>query len=370
MVTLGVEEEFLLLNREDGEPVACAESVRAAADLQPGLADGEVQPEMLQVQVEVATPVCESLDEVGDHLLRLRRAVSAAAEQTGCMLAPCGSAAFASEGQASVTARPRYRSLHTDAPQLVDEQLINGMHVHVGIPDRDAGVAVINRLRPWLPLLVAMSANSPMWHGDDTGFASWRTVVFGRWSVSGIPPLFADAGDYDRRVDDLRDVGALRDRGRIYWQARLSERYPTVEVRAMDVQLRVDDAVLLAGVVRALITTALTGNTAGAPLAEPAPELLAAAQWHAARYGLGDALIDPRIPQRVLAGDLVGRLMDHVRPALENSGDAERVTTLVHRLLAEGTGAQRQRAAVRRGGPEALMELLATETTAAPQPHR
>ncbi|WP_406300938.1 glutamate--cysteine ligase (plasmid) [Embleya sp. NBC_00888] len=370
MVTLDVEEEFLLLNREDGEPVACAEAVRAAADLQPALEDGEVQPEMLQVQVEVATPVCESLDEVGEHLLRLRRAVSAAAEQTGRMLAPCGSAAFASEGRASVTARPRYRSLHTDAPQPVDEQLINGMHVHVGIPDRDAGVAVINRLRPWLPLLVAMSANSPMWHGDDTGFAGWRTVVFGRWSVSGIPPLFADAGDYDRRVDDLRDVGALRDRGRIYWQARLSERYPTVEVRAMDVQLRVDEAVLLAGVVRALITTALTEDTAGAPLARPAPELLAAAQWHAARYGLGDALIDPRIPQRVPAADLVGRLMDHVRPALEDAGDAERVTALVHRLLAEGTGAQRQRAAMRRGGPEALMDLLATETTAAPQPHQ
>ncbi|MYS86262.1 MULTISPECIES: glutamate--cysteine ligase [Streptomycetaceae] len=370
MITLGVEEEYLLLNPADGEPVARAEAVRAASDLQPALRDGEVQPEMLQVQVEVATPVCESLDEVGEHLLRMRRAVSAAAEQNGCMLAACGAAPFACDGQVSVTARPRYRSLYVDAPQLVDEQLINGMHVHVRIPDRGAGVAVINRLRPWLPLLVAMSANSPLWHGDDTGFASWRTVVFGRWSVSGIPPLFADATDYDHRVDDLLDVGALRDRAAIYWQARLSERYPTVEIRAMDVQLRVDDAVLLAGIVRALITTAIAEDRAGAALSSPAPELLASAQWHAARYGLGDRLIDPRIPRSVRAADLVGRLMDHVGAALEAAGDGPRVTALVDRLLTEGTGAARQRAAMHRGGPEALLGMLATETTAAPRSER
>ncbi|MFF7244539.1 glutamate--cysteine ligase [Embleya sp. NPDC008237] len=370
VITLGVEEEYLLLNRADGEPVARAESVRAAADLQAALHDGEVQPELLQVQVEVATPVCESLDEVGDHLLRMRRAVSAAAEQNGCLLAACGAAPFASDGHASVTARPRYRSLQADAPQLVDEQLINGMHVHVRIPGRGAGVAAINRLRPWLPLLVAMSANSPLWHGDDTGFASWRTVVFGRWAVSGIPPLFADANDYDRRVDDLLDVGALRDRAAIYWQARLSERFPTVEVRAMDVQLRVDDAMLLAGIVRALITTAVAEDEAGAALSTPAPELLASAQWHAARYGLDDALIDPRVPRRVPAADLIGRLMDHIRPALREAGDEPRVTALVDRLLAEGSGAARQRAAMRRGGPEALLGLIAAETTAAPESRR
>ncbi|MFI6588540.1 glutamate--cysteine ligase [Embleya sp. NPDC050493] len=370
VITLGVEEEYLLLNRADGEPVARAESVRAAADLQAALHDGEVQPELLQVQVEVATPVCESLDEVGDHLLRMRRAVSAAAEQNGCLLAACGAAPFASDGHASVTARPRYRSLQADAPQLVDEQLINGMHVHVRIPGRGAGVAAINRLRPWLPLLVAMSANSPLWHGDDTGFASWRTVVFGRWAVSGIPPLFADADDYDRRVHDLLDVGALRDRGAIYWQARLSERFPTVEVRAMDVQLRVDDAMLLAGIVRALITTAVAEDEAGAALSTPAPELLASAQWHAARYGLDDALIDPRIPRRVPAADLIGRLMDHIRPALREAGDEPRVTALVDRLLAEGSGAARQRAAMRRGGSKALLDLIAAETTAAPESRR
>ncbi|MYV99639.1 glutamate-cysteine ligase family protein, partial [Streptomyces sp. SID3343] len=189
MTTLGVEEEYLLVDPADGLPMSVAEAVRVAADLQPAVSGGEVQPELLRVQVEVATPVCETLDEVGGHLLRLRHAVSAAAEQAGCRIAASGTAPFASRSPVEVTDTPRYRSLHSDAPRLVDEQLMNGMHVHVAVPDRDAGVVVLNRLRPWLPVLVAMSANSPVADGGDTGFASWRTIALGRWSVSGVPPV-------------------------------------------------------------------------------------------------------------------------------------------------------------------------------------
>ncbi|MYW00173.1 carboxylate--amine ligase, partial [Streptomyces sp. SID3343] len=185
---------------------------------------------------------------------------------------------------------------------------------------------------------------------------------------SGVPPVFADAADHDRRIDDLLAAGVLRDRARVYWQARLSDRYPTVEVRAMDVQLRADDAVLLAGIVRALVTTVLRDEAAGVPLYEPAPEFMTAAQWHAARHGLGDALIDPHAPSRLKAGDLVGRLIDYVTPALDDAGDTRQVNGLVHRLLREGTGADRQREAFRRGGRDALVHLLTTGSTASARP--
>jgi carboxylate-amine ligase len=258
-----------------------------------------------------------------------------------------------------VTAKARYRTMSGDAPQLVDEQLINGMHVHVAIPDRDTGVGVLNRIRPWLPVLVALGANSPLWEGGDTGFASWRTVVFDRWPVSGPPPAFVDDADYRARTQALLDLGVIRDRGQLYWQARLSERYPTIEIRALDVQLEVQDAVTLAGIVRALVVQALRAHRSGAPV-DPVPgELLAAMTWHAARHGLDRELADPLTGRRHPSRETVARLMEHLAHALTECGDLERVMSGVGQLLRRGNGAQRQRTAFADGGLEAATRLIA-----------
>lgn len=365
MITMGVEEEYLLIDPRTSLPVAKAEEVRASADLGPVVDLDEVQSELLQAQVEVATPVCAQLDEVGGHLLRLRHAVNAAAEKSGCLLAACATAPVSGGLTVPVTDAPRYRAMRADAPQLVDEQLINGMHVHVGVPDRATAVAVVNRLRPWLPVLVAMGANSPIWDGRDTGFASWRTVVFGRWPVSGVPPFFTHTADYERRVERLLATGVIRDRGQLYWQARISERYPTVEIRALDVQLRADDAVMFAGIVRALVATALHEIRSGAPLSVPQHELMQAAGWQAARHGLGDVLVHPYAGHRLRAGDVVCALVDHIGPALDEAGDTRQVMALIHRLLREGTAADRQRRALVEGGFADLIELITTQSTAA-----
>lgn len=356
MVTVGVEEEYLLLDAENGYPVSRWEEVRAVAGLQPAVRTAEVERELLQAQVEVATPICGCLDEVSEHLLRLRGALRIAVGEVGCRIAACGAAPF--HGPSPVTDEPRYRAMLEDAPRLVDEQLINGMHVHVGVPDREAAVAALNRIRPWLPVLVAMAANSPFWEGTDTGFASWRTLVFGRWPVSGPPPAFADAEDYGRRTDRLLRAGVIRDRGQIYWQARVSERYPTLEVRALDVQLLPEDAVTLAGVVRGLVTTALAEAEAGVPCEAGHAELLGAANWRAARHGLNDTLVTPPDGRLRPAADVVTALMDHITPALKETADVERVSDGVERLLHEGTGAQRQLHALETGGPDALLDLL------------
>ncbi|WP_031078882.1 carboxylate-amine ligase [Streptomyces sp. NRRL S-118] len=363
MITIGVEEEYLLVDPDTCLPVPLGERVRAAAGLEPILDDQEVQSELLQAQVEVATPVCTDLEEVGGHLLRLRHAVGTAAEKNGCRIAACGTAPFREAVPVPVTEKARYLAMRSQAPQLVAEQLVNGMHVHAAVPDRAMGVAVMNRVRVWLPVLVAMSANSPLWDGHDTGFASWRTVIFGRWAVSGPPPQFADPGDHEARIRRLLDSGVITDTGQLYWQARLSDRYPTIEVRCADVQLRADSAVMFAGIVRAMIATAIREEKEGAPVPQCPPELLQAANWHAARHGLSGLLVDPEGVSR-RAGDVLCRLLDALTPALDETGDSREVTSLVHRLLQEGTPADRQRRVLAEGGLPALTDLLVTETVA------
>ncbi|MEU9196870.1 carboxylate-amine ligase [Streptomyces hundungensis] len=363
MISLGVEEEYVLIDPLTGVPVALSEEVRGAVGLGWVADEGEVQPELLQAQVEAATPVCEGLTELGGHLLRLRHALGAAAERKGCRLAAVATAPLACPGrQVPVTAEPRYRRMHKQAGALVDEQLINGMHVHVGMPDRATAVGVLNRIRVWLPTVLAMSANSPLWHGTDTGFASWRTLVFNRWPVSGPPPFFTDVADYDQRIAALVSSGVIMDTGQLYWDARLSERYPTIEVRCLDVQLGVEDAVMLAGIVRALATTAIDAYGREEPVPAWTPEQLQAATWQAARYGLSGTLLHPHGDARP-AAEVVARLLDHITPALAACGDDRYVLPAVQRLFRVGTGAERQRRARGQDGPRSLIDLM-TESTA------
>ncbi|MFV6030534.1 carboxylate-amine ligase [Streptomyces sp. NPDC056264] len=358
MITLGVEEEYLLVDPATAVPTPAVEEVRRAAGLGPFAESAEIQDELLQAQIEVATPVCWSLDEVGGHLLRLRHALAVAAEESGCRVAATGAAPVRGDLSVPVTPTPRYLRMAGEAGQLVDEQLICGMHVHVGVPDPETGVAVLNRIRGWLPTLLAMSVNSPLWDGRDTGFASWRTIVFGRWPVSGAPPHFDDLCAYESRLEALVASGVIADRGQVYWQARLSDRYPTVEVRCLDVQLRAEDAVMLAGIVRGLVATAIAEEKAGMPLPAVAPpELARAADWHAARHGLDVTLLDP-LGCPLPSGDALHALLRYIAPALEDAGDLRGVSGLVHRLLRVGTPADRQRRALAEAGLPGLMDLV------------
>ncbi len=232
------------------------------------------------------------------------------------------------------------------------------MHVHLGVPDRAAGVALLNGLRRWLPLIVALAANSPMWNSVDTGFSSWRTVVFSRWPVSGVPPLFDGAADYDARIHALVDTGLIGDVGQLYWQARLSERYPTVEVRAMDVQLRTDEAVMLTGLLRAVATTILADPDKLPAGPAPHPEALAAAVWHAARHGCTERLHNPLTGTLDSPPTVIDQVLETLTPALRQADDTSRVVPLLERLLTEGNGAVRQRRELRRNGRAGLVALV------------
>ena len=338
-ITLGVEEEFVLLDPSTGATVlAAAELVRMLGG-EPG-----VRTELMRFQVETASAVCTSLDEAGRELTRLRRLAADAAAQLGCRLVASGVAPYGTPGLAAVTGQPRYQELARRYGRVVAEAGTCACHVHIGVPSREAGVQVLARLRPWLAPLLAVSANSPIAGGHETGWASWRYPIWSRWPTAVPPAAWPDAAAYDTAVRRLIGQGAALDERSVYFLARLSPRYPTVEVRVADVCLDAGTAVLLAGLTRALVATALAEARRGTPAAAAPARQVAAALTTAARHGLAGAGVDPVTGQAVDAPALRARLLDYVYPALSDHGDTETITRLLHRLDQRGTGADRQRA--------------------------
>ena len=338
-ITLGVEEEFVLLDPSTGAAVLAGPDLVRMLDGEPG-----VQQELMQFQVETATPVCTSLDDLGRELTRLRRLVVVGAARLGCCLAASGTAPWPTPGLAAITDQARYQALARRYGQLAADYGTCGCHVHIGVPSRDLGVQVLARLRPWLAPLLAVTANSPIADGRDTGWASWRHMIQSRWPTGRAPAAWPDSAAYDAAVRRIIARGAALDEQSVYFLARLSPRYPTVEVRVADVCLDVDTAVLVAGLTRALVVTALAEARRGTSAAVAPAPLVAAALTAAARHGLAAAGVDPFTGQAVTARSLRSRLLDHVHAALSERGDTGTIATLLRRLDERGTGADRQRA--------------------------
>ena len=363
--TLGVEEEYLVVDPDTRAPRVDGDRLLAAA--RAGLGD-RVSPELQASQLEVSTAVSQTLAEVRADLEGLRRELSAALAPEGACIAATGSHPFASWRDSRITEKEAYLRLERDYQQLAREQLICGCHVHVGIADPEVAIRVLNRVRPWLSPLVALAANSPFWSGADTGYASFRTEVWRRWPMAGTPAAFADRAEYDRLVETLLATGSIDEPARLYFDVRPSARYPTLEFRVTDVCLTVDEAVMVAGLIRALCRTGHRDWVAGRPVPDIRPELLRAATWRAARYGLDGDLLDAAAGRTGTAAEVVGDLLAYVRPALEEAGEWEEIAGLVERTMASGTGAARQRRAFAAAGRlEDVVDAVIAET-AAPVP--
>ena len=365
-ITLGVEEEFVLLDPSTGATVLAGPDLVRMLGGEPG-----IQQELMRFQVETGTPVCTSLDDLGRELIRLRRLAAAAAASLGCRLVASGVAPYRTPGLAAVTSQPRYQELARRYGRVVADAGTCGCHVHVGVPSREAGVQVLARLRPWLAPLLAVSANSPIAGGHNTGWASWRYVIQARWPTAVPPAAWPDAAAYDTAVRRLIGQGAALDERSVYFLARLSPRYPTVEVRVADVCLDAGTAVLLAGLTRALVATALAEARRGTPAAAAPARQVAAALAAAARHGLAGAGADPVTGQPADAPALRSRLLDHVYPALRDHGDTETITRLLRRLDQRGTGADRQRALfTSAASTPAFITALARATLSGHEPGR
>jgi glutamate---cysteine ligase / carboxylate-amine ligase len=350
--TIGVEEEFHLVDPETGELVASARRL-LAADSDAGVA------ELRLSMIESASSVCESIDDLRRDLAERRRDLIAAAERAGVAVAACATVPDSGTGRADIYPDPRYEWMREEYRVLVDEHQVCATQVQVGVPDRDMAVRLTAHLRPWLPVLLAMSGSSPLFQRIDTGYASYRSIVVSRWPTSGPPPMVADAAEYDEAVRELVDSGVIVDPGMIYFDVRPSARYPTLEIRVADSCPILDDVVLIAALARALVVTA--ADECGPP--GSIYPLLRAATWRAARSGLDGDLVHPLTGRPLPASAVVEALLSHVRPALERHGEWATAASLTSALLARGTSARRQREVLARDSrPRAVVEAVVAET--------
>lgn len=332
-----------------------------------------VSGEFCDYQVEGKTPPCSGSADLRTQLLRVRAGVSAEALAEGLRLCASGTPVLGGAGPIPVGGHPRYRAGVEQFRSMLDDFAISAVHTHVYLPQRELAVLVGNHLRPWLPLLLAMTANSPFHAGRDTGYASWRSVIRGRFPTLGPPPYFESLEHYEQLTAHLQESEALLDADIPFWDIRPNPRLPTVEIRAMDVPGDPEDTVALAVLVRALVMTAAARAERGDPGPRTSGELLRAAYWRAARDGWSGSGSDALTGQILPAAVQAERLVEHVRPVLEEYGDMEVVTVFLRRLAARGCGAQLQRASAIRaadltGVVDDLVRLTAGTSPHAPEP--
>jgi carboxylate-amine ligase len=359
-IRFGVEEEFLVVDPATRKVTPGAGAVVRRAGHRLG---SRVCGEITKLQVETRTEPCHTAAELHGQLAEGRAALAAAAEAEGLRVVASGTPVLGLPVPPPVTEGPRQDRGAATFRGLHDELGICALHVHVELPDRERAVLVSNHLRPHLPALIALAANSPYWGERDTGYASWRTLIWHRWPVAGPPPYFSSAGQYDALVDTLLGAGALVDRGTVFWDIRLSAHQPTLEIRVADVPITAAESASLAALIRALVISVGAAVDRGDPGPVVAPELMRLAYWRAARDGLGGCGVDVHTGELRPATELADRLLRLAEPALAESGDLERVAGSLRRLAADGDGATRQRRAAGRGNLADVVDHLVRQTS-------
>lgn len=345
MRTFGVEEELLLVHAETGAPVAAAPRLLGGAShVGPPALEAELQQEML----EVVGPVCRTLDELARGVDEGRRRADESARAWGTRAVPLATSPLPVMPHHSTA--PRYREMTRRYGVTARRTLTCGFHVHVSIASEAEGVGALDRLREWLPILLAFSSNSPFWDGVDTGYASYRSDVWSRWPCAGPNPVFGSVARYREHERETLATGTLLDAGMLYFDARLSRHQPTLEIRIADICREQDDAVTLAALGRALVETAAEEWRRGVPAQGTDERLLRLAGWRAAMSGVRGELVHPVTGRPCSSAEAARALLDHVRPALVAAGDLGRVESGLAAILERGTGADRQRADLARRG--------------------
>lgn len=348
MRAFGIEEEYFLIDPVTCRPSPVDSGLRREL-LQVKVPGTMLDTELMACQIEVVTEICSEAGQAQQALFERRLALSKICARHGYELFAAGTPPRLPEVRL-VSEVLRYQELQEFVPGIVRDHYVSGLHVHIGIESPAMGVRMMNHLRFYLPMLAAVAANSPLWEGAYSGFDSWRTIHYRRWSIAGIPPVFQGAQDYEQHRQSLLKSGALLDVGHIGWAVRLSERHPTVEIRVADSQMTAQESVGFALLVRALAEMAEEGIRRG-----PHDELLELELWMAAKCGLSvpfDSVLElekvdqPRILEHLLAA---------ASPALERSGDEVAVHSWFELLKDAGNGAQRQKRSFERAGVEAVV---------------
>jgi carboxylate-amine ligase len=367
--SVGVEEELLLVEPGTGQPRAVAEAAlrivgqEAAADKPHADSDAAetLDFELQRQQLETNTKPCRDLDELDREVRRCRALAADVAARTGARVAALATSPVPVVPQ--LVRDGRYLEMARAFGPIAYEQLTCGCHVHIGVSSDEEGVAALDRIRPWLPVLLALSANSPFWQGRDSAYASFRYQAWGRWPTAGPTDAFGTVEAYRQTVRRMVGTGTLLDTGMVYFDARLSEHYPTLEIRIADVCLYADDTALIAALARALVETEARRWRAGEAVPPDRVEMLRLASWRASRSGVADMLLHPLTGTPEPTGTVAKTLVDHVRDALDDAGDTPAVTELLADVLARGNGAIFQRNAYAEGGHLPAMIDSAAEVT-------
>ena len=356
--SVGVEEEFQIVNGESFELVSRFDEVAEAAG-----EDARIKPELLQSTVEVATHVADTVAQAIEESAGLRERLSDAAAENGMRILSAGTHPFSRYEDQDVTDEPRYRELIEDMQWVAEQELIFGLHTHVGMPDPHTAIAVANGLRTWLPELLALSANSPFWHGRDTGLASTRIKVFDPFPHSGLPPAFASWEEFELLVERGMKTNSFADYTYIWWDLRPHPRLGTVEVRICDAQSRLENVAGLVALVQSLAATlAERYEREGQVPGQPRP-LIEENKWRAARYGLDADLIWLERDEERPAREALTSLVELAEPAARRLACADELAE-VARVCERGAGAEEQRSIYgEQGSLLAVAQWLATRTT-------
>jgi glutamate---cysteine ligase / carboxylate-amine ligase len=333
--TIGIEEELMILDAESLELVNAVES------LLEGQSPERVKPELMESVLEIATSPQPNAAEAGAELRALRRRVADAAAALGLTIGSAGTHPFAMWEDQRIVGRDRYRDLVSDLRFVARQELLFGQHVHVGIDDREKAIHVANGMRVHLPVLLALSANSPFWRADATGLASTRTPIFRAFPRVGIPPTYDDWADYEQKIDFMCASRVIEDYTYLWYDVRPHPNLGTVEIRVMDAQTRVEHTLGLAALIQAMVKELAEHFESGQELTRYPHQMVDENKWLAARHGLDGELVDLPSRERVATRELAQRLLDRLRPHAEQLGSAAELAG-VEDLLERGNGAARQ----------------------------
>jgi carboxylate-amine ligase len=333
--TIGIEEELMILDAETLELTNAIESLLEEAE------HGEIKPELMESVLEIATEPCKSTYEAGDQLRALRAQVRQTAARRNLTIGSAGTHPFAMWEDQRIVARPRYRDLISALRFVARQEIIFGVHVHVGIDDPDKAIHVANGMRVHVPLLLALSANSPFWRADATGLSSTRTPIFRAFPRVGIPPRYEDWEDYVRRISFMVGSRVIEDYTYLWYDVRAHPKFGTVEIRVMDAQTRVEHTLALAAMVQAMVRELALHYEDGHQLSRYPYEMLDENKWIAARHGLEGELVDLPERERVSTKALARRLYERMREHAQDLGSAGELEGILD-ILERGNGADRQ----------------------------
>lgn len=337
--TIGVEEEYMLVDRETRELInEVPDSLLSECE---NLLGERVAPEFLQCQIEIGTPICNSVAEVRESIRELRGTVSSVAQKHGLALLAVSTHPFAIEGRQSTTRRERYERLENNLQQVVRRLMISGMHVHIGIEDNNLRIDLMGQITYMLPHFLALSTSSPFWHSANSGLKSYRMSVWDEMPRTGLPEIFDSFAEYRRHVDLLVDAGIIDDGSMLWWDIRPSERFQTLEMRISDVCTRMEDALCIVAFYRSWLRMLYRLRTNNQRWRRYRNVLLEENRWRAQRYGIDEGLIDFGRGEIVEWSELVEEMLELVMEDAEHFDCVDEILR-ARTIISEGTSAHRQ----------------------------